>query len=148
MSCTADSDRYKWHPFSGQRKRLTSTNLQLSDSNKHPVLGTRWSLTQKLFGRLTVRRNVALSLTEFGWLVSDWRGREWLDWARDPAVSLPIRREWLVAVRPLPLVEEEAPFQNTRRSEKNTYTVVGPDGVKYQEGRYWGASAAIYWTGR
>jgi hypothetical protein len=50
------------------KKEPRNDKPALSDSNKHLVLGPRWGLTQRLLGRLTVRRNVTFSLTEFGWL--------------------------------------------------------------------------------
>jgi hypothetical protein len=40
---------------------LTSTNLELSDSNKNPVLGPRWVLDTEN-GRPTVGHNVTLTL--------------------------------------------------------------------------------------
>jgi hypothetical protein len=51
-------------PSSGQRKSPTSTKPQLSDSNKNLVLGPRRGLTPRLTGRLTVGRNMALTLTK------------------------------------------------------------------------------------
>jgi hypothetical protein len=53
-------------PSSRQRERPTSTNLQLSDSNKDLILSPRWALYSKTDwpnGRLTVGRNITLTLT-------------------------------------------------------------------------------------
>jgi hypothetical protein len=51
------------NPSSRQRGRLASTKPQLSDSNKNLVLGSKWGLTPRLTGRLTVGHNVSLTLT-------------------------------------------------------------------------------------
>jgi hypothetical protein len=50
-------------PSSGHRGRPTSTNPQLSDSNKNLVLGPKWDLTPRQTGRQTVGRNITLTLT-------------------------------------------------------------------------------------
>jgi hypothetical protein len=42
-----------------------------------------------------------------------------------------------------PLVEEEAPFQNTQKSGKNKNIVMGPDGTRYREQLCWRGPAAI-----
>jgi hypothetical protein len=64
MSCTADCDRDKWqtHPLV-REGTPTATNSQMSGSNKNLVLGPRWGLTSGLTGRLTVSRNLPLTLT-------------------------------------------------------------------------------------
>jgi hypothetical protein len=46
-------------PFSRQKERSILTNSQLSDSNKKVVV----RLTPRQTGRLTVRRNITLTLT-------------------------------------------------------------------------------------
>jgi hypothetical protein len=53
---------YTTDQSSCQIGRLTSTDLQLSDSNKKFVLGSRWGLTTRQIGRLTVGSNKILTL--------------------------------------------------------------------------------------
>jgi hypothetical protein len=45
------------------KERPTTTNPQLSESNKNVVLGPRWGLTPRETGRMTVDRNITLTLT-------------------------------------------------------------------------------------
>jgi hypothetical protein len=55
MTATNDTpaSRLKWRP--------SSTEPQMSDSNKNLVLGPRWGLTPRLTGPLTVGRNLTLT---------------------------------------------------------------------------------------
>jgi hypothetical protein len=57
-------------PFSRERRRPTSTNPQLSDTNKNLVFGRRWGLTPRHTDRLTVGRNIRLTLTSSGFQLS------------------------------------------------------------------------------
>jgi hypothetical protein len=56
MPCTTGSDHGKWQTRPLIRGRPTSTKPQLA--------GLRWDLTPRLIGRLTVGRNVPLTLAE------------------------------------------------------------------------------------
>jgi hypothetical protein len=49
--------------LSSERERPTSTNQQLSDSNKILVVSPRWVLYSKQTGRLIVGRNMTLTLS-------------------------------------------------------------------------------------
>jgi hypothetical protein len=51
---------YMTGPSSRQRKRPTSTNLQMCDRNKNVVLGFRWVLDTKLDWPTLVGRNIML----------------------------------------------------------------------------------------
>jgi hypothetical protein len=53
-------------PSSYKKGPPTLTNLQLSDSNKDLVLGSRWGLTPRQTGQLTDIRNITLTLTLHG----------------------------------------------------------------------------------
>jgi hypothetical protein len=55
------SSNCKWQTISHQTGRPTSTNPQLSYSNKNLVLGPRWGLTPRQTGRLIVGCNITLS---------------------------------------------------------------------------------------
>jgi hypothetical protein len=90
-----------------------------------------------------------LSLRLVGWLMSNWREKvsEWIERGRDPAESLPIRREWPVLSDPL-LWSQRRPISKLEKVWNEENIVVDPDGVRYQEGLHWEGPVAIYWTGK
>jgi hypothetical protein len=64
MLYTADYTATNDRPILVREGAPTSTEPQMSDSNKNLVLGPRWALTPKLTGRLTVGRNVTLTCSQ------------------------------------------------------------------------------------
>jgi hypothetical protein len=97
-------------PSSRQRGLPTSTKPQLSDSNKNLVLGPRRGLTPRLTGRLTVGRNMTLTLTKPVSRVKSesWRLPEpletkiwsWVPWDSEPRITVQVRASSNLAVKP------------------------------------------------